>query len=116
MLNKAVLLLCALLTGCVVADLDSSNFRHPPNAHTIQKPGQLGHADVAQRTRDLYSCGLDKNIAPDDFSRNQLRPGETSEGHTKRTSRLESCMQSKGYILQDFDKCGPLKAPTGKCN
>ncbi|WP_318364510.1 hypothetical protein [Enterobacter sp.] len=108
--------LALTLTGCVVADLDSSNFRHPPYAHTIQKPGQLGHTDVAQRTKDLYSCGLDKNIAPDDFSRNQLRPGETSEEHTKRIGKLESCMQSKGYILQDFDKCGPLKAPTGKCN
>lgn len=105
-----------MLTGCVVADLDSSNFRHLPYAHTIQKPGQLGHTDVAQRTRDLYSCGLDKNIAPDDFSRGSMLPGETLEEHKKRISKLESCMESKGYILQDFDKCGPLKAPTGKCN
>ncbi|WP_318376537.1 hypothetical protein [Enterobacter sp.] len=116
MLNKTVLLLCSLLTSCVVGDMDSSNYTSFPYAHTIQKPGQLGHTDVAQRTRDLYSCGLDKNIAPDDFSRNYVHSGESLEQHKNRIGKIEICMQRKGYLLLDYSACGPLKAPTGKCN
>ena len=105
-----------MLTGCVVGDMDTSNYTSFPYAHTIQKPGQLGHTDVAQRTQDLYSCGLDKNIPPDEFSRNYVHPGESLEQHKNRIEKIESCMQSKGYVLLDYGDCGPLKAPTGKCN
>ncbi|SFR16716.1 MULTISPECIES: hypothetical protein [unclassified Enterobacter] len=106
------------LTGCVVADMDSTNYTSFPYVQTIQKKGQLGHTDIQQRKKDLHACGLSKNIDPEvgPFNRNQFAPGETLEQHKKRINKLESCMKSKGYVLLDFGECGPLKAPTGKCN
>ncbi|WP_449555875.1 hypothetical protein [Huaxiibacter chinensis] len=118
-LRKSMVLLCALnLTGCVVADMDSTNYEFVPYVQTIQKEGQFGHTDTAQRKQDLYQCGLDKNIDPDHqpFNRNQLVGGESMAQHDKRIAHLESCMKSKGYVLLDFSQCGPLKAPTGMCN
>lgn len=119
--NKRLLALCAAafsLTGCVVADMDSTNYQFPPYIQTIQKQNQQGHTDPAQRKGDLYRCGLDRSINPDSSSwrRNQLEPGETMDEHDARISRLESCMKQKGYVLLDPGSCGPLKAPTGRCN
>ncbi|MFY9994951.1 MAG: hypothetical protein WAK61_08160 [Leclercia sp.] len=39
-----------------------------------------------------------------------------SEIHFARVEKLEACMQDKGYVVLGLDQCGPLKAPTGKCN
>jgi hypothetical protein len=33
-----------------------------------------------------------------------------------RVESVESCMKGKGYEVLGFNQCGPLKAPTGKCN
>lgn len=118
-LRRGLLLLCPLyLTGCVVADLDSTNYQYVPYVQTIQKKGTLGHTNTAQRKQNLYACGLDKKIDPDTqpFNRNQLVGGETMAQHDKRIAHLENCMMEKGYVLLDFGQCGPLKAPTGKCN
>jgi hypothetical protein len=106
------------LTGCVVADMDSSNYDFVPYIKTIQKSDSLGHTDPVQRKKDIYSCGVSKNIDPDSeqWSRSYIPPGETIEEHRKRISRIEDCLEQKGYVLLDFRKCGPLKAPTGLCN
>ena len=121
MIKQCLLLsVVLLLTGClrVVADMDSSNYDYVPYVKTIQKKGMTGHTDRAQRKRDLYRCGLAKNVDPDyqAFNRNQLVDGETMAQHDKRIEHLESCMMDKGYIFLDFGECGPLKKPSGKCN
>ena len=116
--NSLLLLAMVNLTGCVVADMDSSNYEYVPYVKTIQKQDRLGHTDTAQRKQDLWACGLSKKVDPETgpFNRNQLENGETLAQHQKRIGQLERCMESKGYVLLDFDKCGPLKAPTGMCN
>lgn len=44
-----------LLNGCVVADMDSSNYTSVPYVKTFQKADTIGHTDQAQRKRDLYA-------------------------------------------------------------
>ncbi|WP_194205670.1 hypothetical protein [Superficieibacter sp. 1612_C1] len=106
------------LSGCVVADMDSSNYDFPPYIQTFQKQGQLGHTDTVQRKNDLYACGLDRNTDPDSklWRRNVALEGETMEQEDRRIASLEACMKNKGYVLLDPGRCGPLKAPTGMCN
>lgn len=106
------------LAGCVVADMDSSNYDFVPYVKTIQKTNSFGHTDPVQRKKDIYSCGVSKNINPDSdlWSRSYIPPGETVEEHLKHIAQTENCLKQKGYILLDFRQCGPLKAPTGLCN
>ncbi|POP45824.1 hypothetical protein CHU32_08425 [Superficieibacter electus] len=107
-----------ILGGCVVADMDSSNYHYPPYFQTFQKQGQMGHTDRTQRKADLYACGVDRNVNPDSefWRRNVLLNGETMEQHDRRIDKLETCMENKGYVILDPSSCGPVKAPTGKCN
>lgn len=114
------LICCIGLTGCVVADMDSSNYDYFPYIQTFQKPQTMGHTDVQQRRIDLYDCGVERkyslNSWDEDFNRNQLQPGETLEQLTVRTTKVEGCMKSKGYVIRDFSVCGPRKKPSGLCN
>lgn len=41
-----------LLSGCVVADMDSSNYRYVPWVQLFQKPEASGLTNVAQRKVD----------------------------------------------------------------
>lgn len=106
------------LTGCVVADMDSSNYTAVPYVQIFQKEGQHGHTDPAQRSRDLHACGVPENVNPDspDWQRVGVKQGETVDHALARAHKLEQCMRSKGYDTLDFSECGPLKAPTGLCN
>ena len=114
------LICCIGLTGCVVADMDSSNYRYFPYVQTFQKPQTMGHTNVQQRRNDLYSCGVDRkyslNSWDDEFRRNMLESGETEEQLDARTKKVENCMKSKGYIIHGFEECGLLKKPSGLCN
>ncbi len=114
------LICCIGLTGCVVADMDSSNYTSFPYVQTFQKPQTMGHTDVQTRRNDLYECGVDRKFSlnswDEKFCRNCLKPGETIEQLTARTKKVENCMKSKGYVMQDFGECGPLKKPSGLCN
>ena len=107
-----------LLTGCVVPDMDSSNYTVVPYVQTFQKVGHIGHTDREQRKIDLYTCGVDRgeNLDNGSWYRNALMPGETSEELDKRVGKIEHCMERKGYQILGFDQCGPLKALTGLCN
>lgn len=107
-----------MLTGCVVADMDSTNYEYVPYIQTIQKAGTVGHTDREQRKRDLYACGVGPNAALDseDWGLNGGPPGTTATQVRERKDKIESCMKSKGYVLFDFAECGPLKALTGLCN
>lgn len=107
-----------LLSGCVVADMDSTNHTAVPYSWTFQKPATLGHTDRVQRKTDLYACGVDKNIDVDSpsWGRGASWPGETTAQFFARTEKVEACMEGKGYVVLGFDQCGPLKAPTGQCN
>jgi hypothetical protein len=118
MFKHLILGLVLTLTGCVVADMDSTNHTAFPYAQTFQKPATLGHTDRAQRRADLYACGVNKNLDVDRkiWLRGQLYPGETIEQMMTRVESVESCMKGKGYEVLGFNQCGPLKAPTGKCN
>ena len=113
-----IVLLPLGLNGCVVGDMDSSNYRFPPYVQTFQQRGQMGHTDPVQRRNDLHACGLDRKTNPDSelWRRNVLIGGETMEQHDKRIDQLETCMENKGYKIFDPGSCGPLKKPTGKCN
>ena len=119
-IRKTSLAFCIALTGCVVADMDSSNYRYFPYVQTFQKPQTMGHTNVQQRRNDLYSCGVDRkyslNSWDEEFRRNMLEPGETDEQLDARTKKVEDCMMSKGYVIHGFAKCGPLKKPSGLCN
>lgn len=57
------LICCIGLTGCVVADMDSSNYDFFPYVQTFQKPQTMGHTDVQKRREDLYECGVDKKYS-----------------------------------------------------
>jgi len=105
------------LTGCVVASYDPSDYRYVPYIQTFQKAGQQGHTDPLQRKADLQSCGVDKSTVDNpNWSAGSGLPSETLQQIIARREKLESCMESKGYIAYGYDSCGPLKAPTGLCN
>jgi hypothetical protein len=107
-----------LLSGCVAMNMDSSNYAYVPYIKTFQKKDTIGHTNTEQRKKDLYSCGVEKNVNLDDgtWSRGGSNPNETLQQSVLRAEQLESCMKSKGYVVYGFDECGPLKAPTGLCN
>jgi len=106
-----------VLSGCVVADLDSSNYRYVPWVQVFQKPEASGKTNVAQRKADLYRCGVSREDNLDDpsWSLNTVHSGETVEQASDRNDKVRSCMKSKGYKVYGFDQCGPLKKPTGLC-
>lgn len=114
------LVCCMGLTGCVVADMDSTNYTSFPYIQTFQKPETMGHTNVQKRRNDLYECGVNKKLSlnswDEKFRRNALQPGETIDQLITRTNKVEHCMKSKGYVLLDFGECGPLKKPSGLCN
>lgn len=120
MIKKSLILLSFALTGCVVADMNSSNYRYPPYIQTFQKPQNLGHTNVQQRRTDLYACGVSRSYPlhswDETFRRNSLVDGESMEQHDNRIFKLENCMETKGYRMLDSSSCGPLKKPSGKCN
>jgi len=105
------------LTGCVVASYDPSDYRYVPYIQTFQKAGQQGHTNTAQRKVDMQSCGVDKaNVDDLTWNTGRALSGETLQQIVTRSKKLNSCMESKGYIAYTYDDCGPLKAPTGLCN
>lgn len=120
-MNKGILLVGVfLLTGCVVADMDSTNYTSFPYVQTFQKTETIGHTDVEQRRQDLYSCGVERRYPLDSndksWLRNAIRKGETDTQFDDRVLRVERCMKQKGYTIFGFSDCGPLKKPTGLCN
>lgn len=106
-----------VLSGCVVADMDSSNYKYVPWIQLFQKPEASGYTNVARRKADLYDCGVVPQGSLDDprWSLNTINPGETSEQSGIRSQKVMSCMETKGYKVYGFDQCGPLKKPTGLC-
>ena len=118
-LLKALLLLCIVsLSGCAVGNMDSTDYQFVNYAQTFQKPATIGSTDTAQRKADLYSCGIDKNANLEDgsYSPSTAKPGETLQTVVARRKNIESCMKDKGYVIISYGECGPVKAPTGKCN
>lgn len=119
-IRKFSLIWCISLTGCVVADMDSSNYDYFPYVQTFQNPQTMGHTNVQKRRNDLYECGVDRKFSlnswDNKFIRNGVPPGETIAEHDARTKKIEDCMKSKGYVLLDFSECGPRKKPSGLCN
>jgi len=105
------------LTGCVVGNMDSSDYDYLPYIQTFQKAGQQGHTDPVQRKVDLQSCGADKAMVDNpNWRSGSALPRETLQQHVARNRKLNSCMENKGYIVYGSVECGPLKAPTGLCN
>ncbi|MDW3569211.1 hypothetical protein ACOTR2_00440 (plasmid) [Enterobacter asburiae] len=107
-----------LLTGCVVADMDSTNYEYVPYIQTIQKAGHIGHTDREQRKRDLYACGVNPKADLDYkyWQTDTGYPNQSLQQIITRREKIEGCMKSKGYVLFDYAECGPLKALTGLCN
>lgn len=105
------------LSGCVVADMDSSNYEFVPWIQTFQKVDSSGRTDVNQRKEDLYSCGVDRRRNLDDkkWGLNVAYEHETLQEITSRNKKIFACMKSKGYQVYGFDECGPIKKPTGLC-
>nr|WP_318381188.1 hypothetical protein [uncultured Enterobacter sp.] len=118
MIKKLAVVACIIsLTGCVVADMDSSNYTYVPWIKLFQKPEASGLTNVAQRKKDLYACGVNPKANLDDpsWSLNGVYPGESDEHFTARRDHTLSCMKEKGYKIYGFAECGPLKKPTGLC-
>jgi len=107
-----------LLSGCVVANMDSTNYTAVTYVNTFQYKSQSGHTNRQIRKKDLYDCGVPQSQNLDDgsWSRGNSKPGEKLQQVVDRAEKVESCMSNKGYIIYGFDACGPLKAPTGLCN
>ncbi|WP_247650479.1 hypothetical protein [Enterobacter sp. Tr-810] len=116
-INRVILAGVVMLTGCVVADMDSSNYDYVPWVQVFQKPESTGLTNIAQRKTDLYACGVNPraNLDGKNWSLNGIEPGETSEHFDARRGHILSCMKEKGYKVYGFDECGPKKAPTGLC-
>ncbi|MDM2935261.1 hypothetical protein [Citrobacter sp. Cu233] len=116
-INRVVLVSVVMLTGCVVADMDSSNYDYVPWVQVFQKPEASGLTNVAQRKVDLYACGVNPkaNLDGANWSLNGIEPGETFESFNTRRDHILSCMEEKGYKVYGFAACGPKKAPTGLC-
>ena len=75
-----------LLSGCVVADMDSTNHTAFPYSWRFQKPATMGHTDRVQRKADLYACGVDKNTDVDSpaWGRGSSYPGKTTKQYLPR--------------------------------
>ncbi|EMH1277327.1 hypothetical protein V6A89_004341 [Enterobacter hormaechei] len=116
-MQKTVLAVVMLLNGCVVADMDSSNYDYVPWIQLFQKRDASGQTNVVQRKADLYACGVNPRTDLDDpyWSLNGSYPGETSAQFNVRRDHILSCMKEKGYHVYGFSECGPRKAPTGLC-
>lgn len=111
------ILFCFMLSGCIVGNMDSTDYQYVRYAQTFQKPGAGGYTDNEQRKADLYSCGVPKNANLDDGSWNggSARPEQTLQEIFARNEKISGCMKSKGYKVYGYDACGPLKAPSGLC-
>lgn len=115
--QRAVLAGVMLLTGCVVADMDSTHYDYVPWIQLFQKQDATGRTSVTQRKADLYACGVNPGADLDDphWSLNGSYRGETSAQFNARRDHILSCMKEKGYRVYGFSECGPKNAPTGRC-
>lgn len=106
-----------LLSGCVVTDMDSSNYAYVPWIQVFQKPDASGRTNVSQRKEDLYACGVrrEDNLDDKNWGLNNAYENETPKEHRDRMDNTLNCMTQKGYKVYGFDECGPLKKPTGLC-
>ena len=105
------------LTGCVVADMDSTNYTSVPWIQVFQKVDSTGQTNFRERKEALYSCGVDRSENLDDkkWGLNIQRGNMTSAEMFDRNQRIFDCMRSKGYQVYGFNQCGPLKKPSGLC-
>ena len=116
--RTAVLLAGILhLTGCVVDDMDSSNYNYVPWIQVFQKVDSTGWTNVRDRKEALYSCGVDRRINLDDKSwgLSTAYENETLKQLSEKGDKIIACMKSKGYQVYGFDECGPIKKPSGLC-
>jgi len=104
-------------TGCVVADMDSSNYDYVSWIQLFQKPDVSCLTNINQRKADLYTCGVNPLTNLDDasWSLNGQEPGETDEQANAKRNHILNCMKENGYKVYDFSECGPKKSPTGLC-
>lgn len=105
------------LTGCVVADMDSSNYHYVPWIQVFQKVDSTGQTNIRDRKEALYNCGVDRNENLDDkhWGLNGTSSNETPKEISERNDRIFACMKTKGYQVYGFAECGPIKKPTGLC-
>ncbi|EGT5710626.1 hypothetical protein AGJ35_05950 [Cronobacter dublinensis subsp. dublinensis] len=106
-----------MLTGCVVADMDSSNYRYVPWIQVFQKVDSTGWTNIRDRKEALYSCGVDRKEDLDDknWGLNHFHGDETLADVIARNQGIFACMKNKGYNVYEFEECGPLKKPSGLC-
>lgn len=117
-INAMVLGGVLLLTGCVVGNMDSSNYRFVPWIQVFQKVDPAtGQTNIRDRKEALYSCGVDRseNLDSKNWGLSGIREGETLKQSVERNERIFDCMKSKGYDVYGFEECGPLKKPSGLC-
>lgn len=112
-----VLAMTLNLTGCVVDNMDSSNYRYVPWIQVFQKVDSTGQTNIRERKEALYSCGVDRSENLDDknWGLNHMRNNETLKQLADRNDLIVACMKGKGYQVYGFDDCGPLKKPSGLC-
>ena len=116
---RTVILLTILLNlaGCVVDNMDSSNYHYVPWIQVFQKVDATGQTNIRERKEALYSCGVDRSENLDDknWGLNHADKNKTLKQIVEKNERIFACMKSKGYMVYGFDECGPLKKPTGLC-
>ncbi|ATF91693.1 hypothetical protein CO704_06135 [Cedecea neteri] len=116
---RAAFLLAGVLslTGCVVGDMDSSNYHYVPWIQLFQKVDATGQTNIRERKEALYSCGVDRkeNLDDKNWGLNAAQGNETLKEIVRRNDKIYACMKSKGYQVYGFSECGPLKKPSGLC-
>ncbi|TDB28234.1 hypothetical protein ATCM_11525 [Stenotrophomonas sp. ATCM1_4] len=104
-----------LLTACVVGGWNADTSNGYKVIQAYQKEGAIGHTDANQRRKDALDCGV-LNYNEGSLDGSVQYPGMTIQQVMERRVRIDNCMKSKGYIIDDPVNCTSKGRPTGFCN
>ena len=121
-MNNQIIFIIAIalfLNGCVPIRVIPKYSPDTYNGYKViqayQKSDTIGHTDVEQRKRDVFSCGV-INYNEGNLDSNALYPNMTDAEVTPRRIRIDNCMKNKGYVISNYESCTINGKPTGFCN
>lgn len=103
------------LAACVVTGWNPDVSNGYKAIQAYQKRETIGHTDAIRRRQDAFDCGV-INYNGGSLDGNALYPGMTDQQVTLRRVRIDNCMKSKGYIIDDPVNCTNKGRSTGFCN
>lgn len=118
-MKTILIFLSSLLVGCipirVIPKYNPDVYNDYKVIQAYQKKETIGHTDIKQREADLYACGV-RNLFGGTLDLNTQYPEMTDSQVTERRISIDSCMKSKGYIINSRVHCTAKGKPTGFCN